>query len=60
MWKDQFDSNLYFSHGKPNLCGAIIGFTGNKNFTAKKPVWWKWSNLDDKMTQSLSWLIFTM
>ena len=32
-WKDEFDGDLYFSHGKSNSCGVLIG---NKTFTVKK------------------------
>ena len=32
------DGNLYFLHGKSNLCGVTIGFSGNKTFTVKKHV----------------------
>ena len=35
-WKDEFDGDLYFSHGKSNSCGVLIGFSGNKTFTVKK------------------------
>ena len=34
--KDEFDCDLYFSQGKSNLCGILIGFSGNKTFTVKK------------------------
>ena len=34
--KDKFDSNLFFSHGKSNSCGVLIGFSGNKTFSLKK------------------------
>ena len=35
-WKDEFDANLYFSHGKSNSCEVLIGLSGNKTFTVKK------------------------
>ena len=35
-WKEKFVGNLYFSHGKSNSCGVLIGFSGNKTFTRKK------------------------
>ena len=35
-WKDEFDDDLYFSHGKSNWCGVLISFSGNKTFTVKK------------------------
>ena len=34
--KDKFDSNLFFSHGKSNSCGVLIGFSGNKTFSLEK------------------------
>ena len=37
-WKDEFDSNLYFSYSKSNSCGVLIRFSGNKTFTVKKRV----------------------
>ena len=36
QWKDEFDSDLCFSHGKLNSCGVLIGVSGNKTFTVKK------------------------
>ena len=38
MWKDEFDRNLYFSHGsgRSNLCGVLIEFSDSKTFTVKK------------------------
>ena len=38
MWKDEFDGNLYFSHGKSNLFEVLIGFSGSKTVTVKKNV----------------------
>ena len=35
-WKDEFDGNLYFSHGKSNSCGVLMSFSGNKTYTVKK------------------------
>ena len=39
-WKNEFDGDLCFSHGKSNSCGVLIGFSGvpigNKTFTVKK------------------------
>ena len=29
---DEFDFNLYFSHGKTNSCGVAIGYVGSKSF----------------------------
>ena len=36
QWKDKFDCDLYFAHGKSNSCGVIISFSGNKTYTVKK------------------------
>ena len=33
--KDEFDSNLYFSHGKSNSCGVLIGFLVTKPLLCK-------------------------
>ena len=30
-WKDDFKSQLYFSHGTSNSCGVLIGFIGMQN-----------------------------
>ena len=35
-WKKEFDGNLYFSYGRSNSCGVLIGFSGNKTFTVAK------------------------
>ena len=39
-WKNEFDGDLCFAHGKSNSCGVLIGFSGvligNKTFTVKK------------------------
>ena len=32
-WKGEFKGALFFSHGKSNSCGVLIGFLGNKHFT---------------------------
>ena len=32
-WKDKFNGNLYFVHGKSNSRGVLIGFSGKKTFT---------------------------
>ena len=37
-WNDEFDSNLYFSHGKSNWCGILIVFSGNKTFLLLKNI----------------------
>ena len=28
MWRDEFNGELFFSHGKTNSCGVAIGFYG--------------------------------
>ena len=30
MWTDEFNGELFFSHGKTNSCGVAIGFYGSK------------------------------
>ena len=30
MWRDEFNGELFFSHGKTNSCGVAIGFYGSK------------------------------
>ena len=30
VWSDEFEGQLFFSHGKTNSCGAAIGFVGTK------------------------------
>ena len=30
LWIDEFEGQLYFSHGKTNSCGVPIGFVGKK------------------------------
>ena len=34
--KDKLYGNLYFSHGKSNSWGVLIGFSGKKTFIVKK------------------------
>ena len=29
-WRDEFNGELFFSHGKTNSCGVDIGFYGSK------------------------------
>ena len=29
-WRDEFNGELFFSHGKTNSCGVAIGFYGSK------------------------------
>ena len=29
-WKDEFRGKLFFSHGKTNSCGVLIGYYGTK------------------------------
>ena len=45
MWKDEFDGNLYFSHGKSNLCEVPISFSVTE-LCGKMSVWCKWLNRD--------------
>ena len=35
-WKDKFDGNLYYSHGKSNSYDVLIGLSSNKTLTVKK------------------------
>ena len=30
LWIDEFEGQLFFSHGKTNSCGVAIGFVGKK------------------------------
>ena len=30
VWSDEFEGQLFFSHGKTNSCGVAIGFVGTK------------------------------
>ena len=36
IWKDEFNGDLFFSHGKTNSCGVLVGFYGNINYSVKK------------------------
>ena len=29
-WRDDFQGQIFFSHGTTNFCGVMIGFLGNK------------------------------
>ena len=29
-WQDDFQGQIFFSHGTTNFCGVMIGFLGNK------------------------------
>ena len=54
---DEFEGNLYFLYGKPNSCGVLFGFSGNKTFTVRKLLCDENSQiliLETLMTQSLS------
>ena len=31
-WKDDFKGELFFSYGKTNSCGVVIGYTGKRSF----------------------------
>ena len=35
-WSDEFNGDLFFSHGKINSCGVLVGFYGNINYSVKK------------------------
>ena len=35
-WKDKFKGELFFSHGKTNSCGVMIGYTGKRSFKLLK------------------------
>ena len=30
-WSDEFNGQIFFSHGKTNSCGVTIGFVGTKD-----------------------------
>ena len=36
LWNDVFNCDLFFSHGKTNSCGVLVGFYGNINYCVKK------------------------
>ena len=36
IWSDEFNGNLFFSHGKTNSCSVLVGFSGNINYFVKK------------------------
>ena len=35
-WSDEFNGDLFFSHGKTNSCGVLVDFYGNINYSVKK------------------------
>ena len=35
-WNDEFNGQLFFSHGKTNSCGVVIAFYGNINYSVQK------------------------
>ena len=35
-WSDEFNGDLFFSHGKTNSCGVLVGFYGNIKYFVKK------------------------
>ena len=37
-WTDDFKENIYYSHGKTNLCRVLIAIYGNLNFCIKNKV----------------------
>ena len=36
IWNDLFNCDLFFSQGKINSCGVLVGFYGNINYCVKK------------------------
>ena len=36
IWRDEFNGDLFFSHGKTNSCGVLVGFYANINYSVKK------------------------
>ena len=36
IWSDEFNGDLFFSHGKINSSGVLVGFYGNINYSFKK------------------------
>ena len=36
IWSDEFYGDLFFSHGKTNSCGVLVGFYSNINYSVKK------------------------
>ena len=37
-WRDEFNGELFFSHGKTNSCGVAIGFYGSKTIEQIKKI----------------------
>ena len=35
-WRDDFQGQIFFSHGTTNYCGVVIGFLGNKKIKYDK------------------------
>ena len=36
IWSDEFNGDIFFSYGKTDSCGVLIGFYGNINYSVKK------------------------
>ena len=36
MWNIEFNGDLFFSQGKLNSCGVLVGFYGSINYSVKK------------------------
>ena len=36
LWCDEFNDDLFFSYGKTNSCGILVGFYGNISYSVKK------------------------
>ena len=36
IWTDEFNGDLFFSHGETNSCGVLVGFFGNIDYSVKK------------------------
>ena len=35
IWNDEFNDDLFFSHGKTNSCGVLVGYYCNINYSVK-------------------------
>ena len=35
-WKEDFKGNVFFSHGKTNICGVLNAYFGKETFNVKK------------------------
>ena len=36
IWSDEFNGDLFFSHGKINSCGVLVSFYGIINYSLQK------------------------